>query len=49
VNGAAAGVEAILSPRLEAHAHRIRVARRAGDEEVIFAEPERHPVVEHDA
>ena len=49
VNDDAGGIEAILSPKFEAHAHRIRVPGGAGDEKAIVAEPQRHPVVEHDA
>ena len=49
VNDDAAGVETILPPELEPHAHRVGVARRAGDEKAIFAEAQRHPIVEHDA
>ena len=49
VNGDMGRIEAILSPKFKARAHRVRVPRRAGDEETIFAEAQRDSVVEHDA
>ena len=49
VNEDAAGVETILPPEFEPHPHRVGVARRAGNEKTIFAEAQRHPIVEHDA
>ena len=38
VNDDAGGIEAILPREFEAHEHRIRVPRRAGDEKAIFAQ-----------
>jgi hypothetical protein len=49
VNGDAAGIEPILSPKFETHAHGVGVSGRAGDEETILREPKGHAVIEHDA
>ncbi len=48
VNDDTGRVETILPPQFQAHAHRVRMSGRAGDEKAILSQAQRHSVVEHD-